>query len=311
MKQSQPLRIENPEMTSLITSRTTNSALWFVNNARLEEQILANLARYQDKYEVELYSFVLQGNHYHATARFPGCNRASFCRDFNARLAESVRSLVTAFRGGPLFGRRYSEQALPGPEDIEERFFYCALQPVLAGLTEKANEYPGYNSFTDAIDGRAREFEIVDWARYNARRRVNPSVKRADFTRKVVLKYKRLPGYEHLSQKEYRTLMLKKYEERRQKILAERRAEGKQFLGGDALRAIKPGTYPSSTKVSGRYSYRPLVLCVCRIKKREYLDWYFAVYERYKLASQRYRRGERHAEFPPFTYKPPGSVLVH
>lgn len=134
MGQSQPLRIENPRLGSFGTSKTINGRLWFVNNRPLEERILGYLAKYREKHEVTLYAFVLQGNHSHVTAQFPKCNRAAFYRDLNARTAEAVRKEVPEFLGGPLFKRRYCEQALPTELDLEHYFFYCALQPVKSAL---------------------------------------------------------------------------------------------------------------------------------------------------------------------------------
>ncbi len=77
---------------------------------------------------------------------------------------------------------------------------------------ERISEYPGYNSFTDAIYGRARKVKVVDYERYNAARRYNPHLRKEDYTTAYTLRYKRLPRYEHLGQKEYAKLMLKKLE---------------------------------------------------------------------------------------------------
>ena len=135
---SQPIRLEQPHLACLCTSKTVNSALWFVNNPKLEERILAYLAKYQEKYGVILYAFVLQGNHYHINAKFPRCNRAAFFRDFNARIAEAVREFVPAFLGGPLMERRFTAQFLPLDCDVEQYFFYCALQAVKSGLAQRS-----------------------------------------------------------------------------------------------------------------------------------------------------------------------------
>ena len=149
--QSQPLRIECGDFWSFITSRTVNSRLWFVNNKRLEEHCLKHLARYSEKYGAEVYAFALMGNHHHDVVRFPNLNRSPFYRDFNARIAEGVRHLVDEFEGGPVFQRRFSEQALPLESDVEELFFYSALQGVEDGLCEFPDDYPGWNSFHEAM----------------------------------------------------------------------------------------------------------------------------------------------------------------
>jgi len=195
MSQSQPLRIEDPNLWSFGTARTQNSKLWFVNNKNLEQHCLAYLAKYQEKYGVEIYAKVFQGNHFHLVSRFPGCNRSLFYRDYNARMAEGVRRHVATFEGGTLFERRYSEQALPSNEDLEEYFFYCALQPVSSGLCERIGDYPGYNSFDDAVSARKRKFNLIDWASYNEAKRNNQNPKKKDYIKTYYLKFTRLPGY--------------------------------------------------------------------------------------------------------------------
>lgn len=308
--QSQPLRIESADVWSFVTSRTVNSRLWFVNDNPLEQHFLTYLARYREIHNVELYSFVIMGNHHHEVVRFPQLNRACFYRDFNARIAEGVRNLVEEFEGGPVFERRYSEQALPLEGDVEEQFFYSALQGVADGLCEFPDDYPGYNSFHDAINGVRRVFRHCDRATYNERRRYNKRLTPEDFTTEHILEFKRLPGYEKLTQREYRKMMLKKREERRQKLVAERRAKGLGFLPKQKLLEVVPGTKPKSTKKSGRESKRPLVLTKCPEAKKIFLEWYFSIYEAYKVAVKLYRMGQLDVKFPPGTYRPPVFVAT-
>ena len=303
---SQPLRIENPEFWSFGTSRTMNSRLWFVNNKKLEQNILRFLARYAEKYEVEVYGFVPMGDHYHLAARFPKMNRAQFYRDFNARIAELVRFFVPEFPGGTLFGRRYAEQAIVEEVDLEDYFFYCALQTVQAGLSERISDYPGYNSFYDAIYSRTLRIPDIDWARYNAKKKVNPKkARKKDFTTIRKLTFLRLPGYEHLSASEYKKVMQEKLEERRARIIKKRRMEGKGFAGRKVLLAVKPGAEPYKTKKSKRTSKRPLVLTKKLDTKKTFLDWYFSILEKFRFASREYRKGNLTVEFPPGTYRPP------
>lgn len=309
MSQSQPLRIESSDYASFGTSRTINSQLWFVNSPALETRILGYLAKYKEKYEVKCYAFVFSGSHDHLMAQFTKQNRAPFYRDFNARKAEAVRAVVPNFPGGPLFQGRYREQAVPLPEDIEDRFFYCALQPIQAGLCQRLSEYPGYNSFYDAICGIKRKFKVVDWAAYNATKRYKPNVKVSDFTTTYRLSYDRLPGYEHLSQKDYRLLMLRKLEARRIKIINELKAAGHRFLTQKELRAVTPGTPAKNPKRSNRHDFRPLVLTCCKIAKQNFLNWYFSIYEQYKTAAKNYFAGNMTYPFPPGTFRPP--MLLH
>lgn len=301
-----PIRVEDPTLKWLNTSRTVNSALWFVNNKPLEEHNLGYLGKYAESHEIELYAFAWQGNHHHCVARFPNCNRAAFYRDFNARCAESLRYHVPEYQGGPVFAREYSTEALPSDADVEKYFFYCALNAVSSGLVEDPLDYSAYNSFWDAINDRARLVRVFNRSEYNEARRYNPNVKEKDFYSTHILKYKRLPGYEKLSTKEYRKLMLKKLEIHRQAVVAELKGEGHRFATAELIEMTRAGALPITTKKSKRYDYRPLVLSTSREAKRAVKTWLFAHrYEPYQIASLRYRNGEDDVVFPPGTYKPP------
>jgi len=160
---SQPIRVECTDKAQLITCRTINSALWFVNNRKLEYMLLAYLAKYAEKYGVLLYAFTVVGNHYHMVARFPHGQRSQFFRDFNARVAESVRHCVPNYLGGPLFERRFTPQVLALDTDVENYFYYCALQAVSSGLCKKTSDYSDYNSFQDAANDRVRVFKLFSY----------------------------------------------------------------------------------------------------------------------------------------------------
>ena len=297
-------RFESSKTGSFVTTRSRNSELWFVNNQRLQEAILGYAARYITRYGVKLYAFAIEGNHIQFPAVFPNANRADFMRDLNSTIARAVPHYVSEYPGGPFWGRRYSTEVLPAAEDIEEWFFYTVLQPVQDGLVEKISDYPGYNCFHDAIWGITRTCKVINWGAYNSAKRYRKVVNLADFTEEVTLQYERLPGYEHLSQKEYAKLMERKLEERRCKIVEARRAEGKGFAGREACLRTVPGSVPRETKTSTRYSHRPRVLCVCLERWKQAMGEYFERYYAYREASRRYRAGELTVKFPPGTYKP-------
>lgn len=292
-------------MGSFLTTRSRNSELWFANNAALERAVLGYAAKYAQRHEVKLYALAIEGNHIQGPADFPLCNRAAFMRDFNSTVARAVPRVTSQYPGGRFWARRYSAELLPGAEDIERQFFYTVLQPVQDGLVSKISEYPGYNCFHDAIWGITRKHKVVRWGEYHAAKRHNSSVSIKDYTDVFELKYERLPGYESLSQEQYARLMTRKLEERRQRVIAERAKKGLGFAGIAKLKEIRTGQRPRSTKTSHRFSHRPRVLSVCPQRRREATAWYFNTYERYKLASQQYRRGKYNVEFPQGTYKPP------
>ena len=293
------------DMASFSTVRTRQSALWLVNNRNLEDNILGYQARYSQRYNVKVYAMAIEGSHVHDLCHYPNCNRSDYKRDLNSMIARSINRNVPNFPGGSVWERRYSVEFVPGDEDIEDKFFYIALQPVKDGLVEKISEYPFYHFFNDAINGHKRKVKVVRWEEYNNRRRWNKTASILDYTDWYVFQYERLPGYQDLTQTEYKKLMLQKLEERRLRIVAKRKAEGKGFLGRERLLRTIPGTLAKNPKVSTRTSHRPRILSRCNIRRQKYTNWYFSMYFSYKAASRAYRAGDDSAEFPPGMYKPP------
>lgn len=297
-------RIESRVLASLVTIRSRASELWFVNNRALEESILGYAAKYARNRGVKLYAFGIEGNHLHHVAHFPEANRADFTRDLHSSAARAVERHTPEYAGGRFWGRRYSNEFLPGFEDIEEYFFYTVLQPVQDGLVRSISEYPFYNCFHDAIYGIKRRFKVVNWSAFNAAKRYNSSAHIRDYIELIELEFARLPGYEALSRKEYVKLMLAKLHRREQEIVAKRLAEGKGFVGRDGLLETPRGALPQKTKTSTRFSHRPRILSVCPLRRQMYKSWYFAVYGAYKKASWLYRHGELSVSFPDGTYRP-------
>lgn len=297
-------RIESRRIASLVTVRTRNSELWFANNSKLEEAMLGYAAKYRERYKVALYALAFEGSHLHHAAHYPEANRANFTRDFHSTVARAVERYSDEYPGGKLFARRYSGEFLPGPDDIEEYFFYIVLQPVQDGLVSKVSEYPFYNCFHDAVYGITRKYKVIDWAAYNVARRYGAAVSIRDYTTYHELRFKRLPGYEDMPRAEYIKLMQEKLHRREEEIVAARHAKGKGFVGRERLLKTVPGTPAKNPKVSSRYAHRPRVLCVCAVRRHQYLRWYFAKYRSYRSASAAYRDGETDIKFPDGMYKP-------
>ena len=299
-------RIESKDIASLVTTRCRNSELWFANNLPVEQAVLGYAAKYAEHHSALLYALAIEGTHNHGQAKFPEGNRADFMRDFNSNVARCVDRLTPHYPGGSLFERRYSNEfiSLESPEDMEEYFFYVVLQPVQDCLVERISDYPFYNCFSDAVKGIKRKVEVVRWGEYNQRKRYDRKARVKDFTDTYILEYQRLPGYEHLTQKEYSDLMHQKLEERRAKIVNEKKAEGRTFLGREALLKVVPGTRAINPKRSKRDSKRPRVLSVSLERREKLLAWYFENYFNFKAASKLYRAGDLSVEFPEGMYPP-------
>lgn len=296
-------RIECKEVPSFQTTRARNSELWFVNNPELEHAILGYAARYSTRYEVKLYALAIEGNHIQCPALFPRGNRAYFMRDFNSSVARAIPRYQPDYQGGRFWARRYSTEYLPGSKDLEDFFFYTVLQPVNDGLVDDIKDYPGYNCFEDAVTGTVHQYKVINWKQYNDAKRWDNSVSIEDFTELCTLKYERLPGYEHLSQPEYESMMRAKLSERTKEILGDRK--GRPCLGAAKLKKVQPGARPKKTKISGPQDHRPRVLSRNPVRRSAGEAWYFSIHFEYKDASKEYRAGNPDVQFPDGTYKPP------
>lgn len=307
---AQPLSIENKSWVYLITTRTASSRLWFVNDKALESKILGALARYQDKYKVEIFAFIIMGNHYHLLARFPSCNRALFMRDFNSAVARLVGRYVKAHGRRSVWARRYSYQVLLREEDIKHWFYYVALNPISSRLVKSIDQYPSYNSVTATITGRKSNYKWINWSKYIERSRYDRSVTPEDFAHEYELILSRLPHFESLDIETYVQALAQELKKHQDELLEKMKLENSGFLGPAKILQQKQGSFPSSTKSSHRYSFRPLILTLCNFTKRYFLKYYFALYDAFKLASEAFRAGNMSTKFPDGTYMPPRLVPI-
>lgn len=301
---AQDLSIELPDSTMFVTTRTMASRLWFLRNDRLVEKVLAFLAKYQETYQVIIYGFILIGNHYHLLAKFPRGNKAAFLRSFNSIVARLVGKNVPTFEDGKLWARRARVQIVPNQEDILDRFLYLTCNPVSSGICQRLSDFDGYNSLHDSLRREGRKFTLVDWADYQNRSRNNKKLHPRDCEKVYTLTYSQLPGMEQLTSSEYRAKILELVELRRKGIIEARIKTGKRFPPLSAIRKIRPGATPVTTKISKRDTMRPLVLTLCAKTKQIFLDFYFALLSSYKEASKRFRSGDYAVKFPPGTYRP-------
>ena len=308
MKVSQPLRIDYPEgYSSFITRRFRNSQLAYANNNPLETRVLGSLGKYIDKYKATIYAFTIYGSHDHPMVNFKPKTKSSFFRDFGARTAEAVKKHVPGIGTGSVFEKRTSEEAItPDTESHMDRLMYTILQPIAGGLVKNLSDYPGFNSMPYILSGKPLEVEFFNGDAYTRAKRRNKSVDPAKFNEKFEIIFAKIPGYEHLSQKEYRKEILAEYEKRRLAIIEKLEGQGHKWPCVERLRSTRCTEVAKNPKRSTRGSKRPLVLSVCMLRRQEFLDFYCSVLVAFKKASAKYLDGDRNAEFPEGTCIPPG-----
>jgi hypothetical protein len=312
---SKVVRYECADEVVLITHKTLGNKLWFIETEKnkelyggFESRVLSYLAKCQNKYGIVLYSFVLSGNHYHMVASFPKGNRASFAKDFHARVAEAAKKYFEEVPEGPFWAGRYKTSVLPLFEDIEKYYYYCALQPVNHGICRDIKNYTSYNSYGFSSKGVNMQYRFMNWGPYVEAKRYNKDIDPAKFEEIHTLTYSRLPSYQKLSQHEYEAVLNKELLVQKELVIQRRKEAGMEgFLTPEKAKEIKQGSQPLKVKSGKR---NPLVLSICAKAKEVYLESYFEMLSVFKKSSQLFRSGQHDVEFPEGTYRPPNITMT-
>lgn len=311
MKCSQPLRVDYEDnVGSFVTRRARNSQLVYANNKPLEARVLGALGKYIPKYNVTIYALCLFGSHDHSLFSLAPGTKSDFFRDFGARTAEAIKKYVPDFGGGSAFDQRTSEQAVP-PEanGYLESVMYTVLQPIAAGLCKNLSDYPGYNCYHHLVTGKSLEVEFFKGSAFKKAKYNNKKADPSKFIERYTINFARIPGYEQMTQKEYAAFLSQEFEKRRKAIIADFDKKGYKWPPPERLKQTIPTERARNPKKSERGGFRPLVICKCPVRKQEFLSWYFAKLLKYRQASKKYLAGDRNADFPSGTNKPPGPFV--
>jgi len=254
------------------------------------EKLLGGIvARYQEQFQIEIYADCFNSNHPHMLVRAPNSNIDEFLENVHREIARRVNWKNR--RQGKFWARRYDDQKVLNQEDLLEAFLYITTNPVKHGLVDHPAKWPGLSSYWQTLEGKVRQFSFYHYSQDNPAHRVT----------RHKLTIKRLPQFEELSEKEYRTTINQLIEDRTQQLVTERKANGLGFLGVEAVLRQIPGSIPQSVARSPRpscYSKDAAAIKAHLIEAR-------ARNQAYDEASMRFRLGDHLAEFPTYTFKPP------
>ena len=103
-------------------------------------------------------AFCLMGNHFHLLLQTPSPNLSAGMRDLNSQYARSYHAEHGT--DGSLFRPRFWSQLVADDDYLLATSRYIALNPVRAGLVERAEEY-AWSSFRDVITGQDRH-RVID-----------------------------------------------------------------------------------------------------------------------------------------------------
>ncbi|MDD9932806.1 MAG: transposase [Myxococcales bacterium] len=263
----------------------------------------AALARAQERYDVEVYGFVVMCNHIHLLCQTRHKNLAAFMGYFKARLTDTV-NLLTGKRG-PLWARRYDAEPVLGDEACADRMGYTAGNPSQANLVDDASDWPGLNLAYGLTKTQELSFTYLDRTAWHRAKR--PGDLRP-FLEQATLVLSPIPSCEGMDPELYRQSLHTWMEQSLAKVRASKRGgsarrsddDPKPTLGIDAIVQAAFDTRPRTPSFRRRpYAHGPPE------RVREHCHATLTLIDDFTSRSQRYRDGQWDVEFPEGTYRPP------
>ena len=240
---------------------------------------------------VELIAWSVMSNHYHALVRDPEGRLPEWTRDVHALMGRFVNERDDAEAGVPLWDRQgHNHTRIQGLERIIDRAVYILSNPVVAGLVRSPWEWPGLltprahlGRGTGAVHTRPERFFRADGPVPAAGELVSHAPAGVD-------------------PEDFRARVFAGVEERVADAHRRVQAEGRTFLGLEALRRLNPFGRPRvrrERKAGHAAERRPMLLGSTREETEEMFAAEQSFRERYAAALVRLRQRASDAIFPP------------
>ena len=151
---ARPLRIEFPGAVYHVTSRGDRRESIFVDD-RDRVLLLDVLAQASERFDAEVLSYCLMGNHYHVVLHTRHANLSLFMRHLNGVFTQGVNRRHD--RGGHVFQGRFKAILVDRVEYLLALCRYVELNPVRAHIVKRPQDWPwsSYLSHTGAREAPA------------------------------------------------------------------------------------------------------------------------------------------------------------
>lgn len=155
---ARPLRIEYEGALYHITARGNEKRkIYFTPTDN--EKFLQYLTEAKKKYGILVHCYVLMTNHYHLIIETPEANLSKAMHYINGSYTSYIN--IKRKRSGHLFQGRYKAILVAKDNYLMELSRYIHLNPVRAGMTQKAEEYI-YSSYKAYISRKRESFLSSD-----------------------------------------------------------------------------------------------------------------------------------------------------
>ena len=285
-----------PDRLYFVTNRTVQGRLLLTPSPKVNALVGGVLGRALARYAVDLFAFTFVSNHFHLIARAAPGLLSDFVGYVEANIAREVGRHI-GWRG-PFWERRFSAEPILDDDALLQRVRYILSHGAKEGLVDSAEEWPGLTCIPELVHGVTRIFPWYNrTGQWWARARGEPSVD-ASFMETYRIDLAPLPCWIVLSVQERRKAAAQLLAAANEMAVEMR--EGKPALGPDVVCAQNPFSVPQVVNRS------PRPLCHTSTKetfvafRQAYRDFIAA----YREASERFRSGDRHVEFPQGAFRP-------
>lgn len=295
------IRHFEPDGIYFITNRCAGGRFLLTPTEEANRIIRGSLARYADRWDIELFAWIFMGNHFHLIARSEDLNISEFMRDFQRDVSSEIKDET----GWDLsvFPKRFDAEKILDDPMLHSKIKYTVLNPVRAGLVEHPADWPGVSSWDYHLEGEPMAGKWLDstWLRKLERKAddgetVDPE--RAMCTYEIGLTNP--PKMEHLSVEEAGERLLGAVDDRCRDHKDSRRLGDEDVKGAETVRNQDP------TDQAGEPDEGPEPLCLTtRPSLREqYRDKFENVTDKYRREIQRWHDGCSELDFPSGTHPP-------
>ncbi|RAL20615.1 hypothetical protein DL240_16420 [Lujinxingia litoralis] len=239
-------------------------------------------ARAGQRHGVAIHAVMVMSNHPHLIVTDARGRRSDFMRDALSGIARA-RNADLGRRSYFWDDRPYCDTVLLERQAQERKLLYTWLNPVRAGLVERAEDWPGFKILPRDW---GKPVKVPRPGAFYGRR----SPEFIEFTPQPP------PGYEDMSLSEVRAHFEGLLKEAEDEIRAERRRCKKRLVGVKRVLAVRPTSHPSTPAPMGQMSPRfasqdPAILSAAIARER-------AFFNAYARERERWLKGKKGVVFP-------------
>ncbi len=246
--------------------------------------IAFEIGRYAPRHNLSIHGVMAMSNHIHKIASDHEANRSDYMQNTMREISKARNRHLN--RTGSLWdGRPYGDTYILQQESIEEKLLYIWLNPVKAGLVQRAEDWPGFKILPRHW-GKTLTIPVPEQADYYGR--YSPEV--VEFTPQPP------PGYRDMPIEEAREYFEELLRDAEDEFLKQYSAQA--FAGPKKVRSVDPTSRPSNDDIYAHNHNGPRFAA----KDAELIERAKARYEQflrdYEKRRQRWVKGQTNICFP-------------